>query len=65
MAADQTKPVVVVGLIRVRQHCTFRWEEPEGGGRRTVEVRATHCPECVDELRELGYLLAYEEWGDR
>jgi hypothetical protein len=45
-------------LIRIREHCTFSWQEPEGGGRRTVVVRSNHhCAGCVAELRELGYRL--------
>jgi hypothetical protein len=48
------QPVVRVGLLRVREHCTFSWYAPEGG-RRTAEVRATHCEACVAELRQRGY----------
>lgn len=65
MGVEPRKPVVLVGLIRLREHCTFAWQEPEGGGRRTAEVRATHCPDCVAELRTLGYLLVHEDRGDR
>lgn len=48
---------VLVGLVRLRDHCTFAWEATEPGGRRTVRVRSNHCPQCVAELRELGYAL--------
>lgn len=65
MAVEPRKPVVLVGLIRLREHCTFTWQEPVGGKRRSAEVRATHCAECVAELRELGYLLVQEDQGDR
>lgn len=52
------KRAALVGLIRIREHCTFSWQEPEGGGRRTVVVRSNHhCAGCVAELRELGYRL--------
>jgi hypothetical protein len=44
-----------VGLLRLRDHCTFSWQEQQGGGRRTAEVRPTHCDACVAELRQRGY----------
>jgi hypothetical protein len=53
------KPVMLVGLLRLRGHCTFSWREPEGGGRRAVEVQTTHCEACVAELRERGYRIVY------
>jgi hypothetical protein len=56
---------VLLGVVRVRDHCTFTWQECEGGGRRSAEVRATHCAECVAELRELGYRLVYEDRSGR
>ena len=52
--------MALVGLLRPRQHCTFTWREPEGGGPRSAEVRETHCAECVAELRALGYRLVPE-----
>jgi hypothetical protein len=33
VAMEPRKLVVLVGLIRVREHCTFTWQEPERGGR--------------------------------
>jgi hypothetical protein len=62
---EPIKPVVLVGLIRLREHCIFTWRETERGGRRSVEVRATHCAECVGELQALGYVLVREDQGDR
>jgi hypothetical protein len=50
----------LVGLIRLRDHCTFSWEEPAPGGPRRAEVRATHCPACVAELRTKGYVIVRE-----
>jgi hypothetical protein len=55
------KPVVLVGLIRLREHCTFTWEEPARGGRRVAMITSTHCSECIAELGKLGYLLAHED----
>ena len=61
MAMEARKPAVRVGLIRVREHCTFTWEEPQAGGQRSAEVRTTHCAECAAVLRGLGYRLVPEE----
>ena len=61
MAKEPRKPAILVGLFRIREHCTFTWQEPEGGGPRSVEVRATHCAECVAALQESGYLLVHED----
>jgi hypothetical protein len=44
-----------VGLIRIRDHCTFSWHANDSGGRRQVHVEPTHCRECVTELEKLGY----------
>jgi hypothetical protein len=55
---DSDKPAVIVGLLRLRDHCTFSWEEPQSGGRRTAWVRATHCADCVSELERRGYEIA-------
>jgi hypothetical protein len=56
--------MVLVGLIRQREHCAFTWEEPVGGGRRVVRVYRTHCADCIAELEKLGYLLVHEEPRD-
>jgi hypothetical protein len=53
--------VVLIGLIRLRDHCAFTWEEPVGSGRRLARVRSTHCAECIAELGRLGYLIVREE----
>lgn len=60
--AESTKPLRV-GLIRVRDHCTFSWRENEAGGGRSAAIQATHCPECVAELRKLGYVLVQDGAG--
>jgi hypothetical protein len=50
-----TSAVTLTGLVRIRQHCLFRWQEPEGGGERTVDILPTHCAECVKEIQQRGY----------
>ena len=52
---------MLVGLIRLREHCAFSWEEPERGGNRVARIRSTHCADCITELRKLGYLLVGED----
>jgi hypothetical protein len=53
-------PAVRVGLIRLRDHCAFEWEQPIDGGPRVAAIRSTHCPECVAELGRLGYATVRE-----
>ena len=57
MAAEPPSPVMLVGVMRVRKHCTFSWERPETADIRTVEVRSSHCPQCIAELRQRGFQL--------
>lgn len=57
MSADPPPPVMLVGLMRVREHCTFTWRKPETGGVRAVEVLADHCLQCIAELRRGGFEL--------
>jgi hypothetical protein len=52
---------MLVGLVRLRDHCTFAWEEPIGGGQRLAHVRRTHCEQCIAELGALGYLTVRED----
>jgi hypothetical protein len=54
MTSSDRERSVLVGLIRLRDHCTFTWSKQEDGGPRTVDVRANHCSECVAELVKLG-----------
>jgi len=61
MGKEVDEPVMLVGLVRPREHCTFTWLAHAGGGRRSAQVRVTHCPECVAELRRRGYLIMSEE----
>jgi hypothetical protein len=60
MTRHPKQPVMLVGLFRIREHCTFTWQEPEGGGQRAVEIVPSHCAECVAEIRKRGYRLVYE-----
>jgi hypothetical protein len=46
----------LVGLIRVREHCLFRWRRP-ADGVHIAEVDASHCKRCVDELRAMGWIV--------
>jgi hypothetical protein len=55
MTSSDRERSVLVGLIRLRDHCTFTWRKQQDGGPRTVDVRANHCRECVAELVKLGY----------
>lgn len=64
MTRHPKQPVMLVGLLRIPEHCTFTWQEPEGGGQRSVEIVRTHCAECVAEIRKLGYRLVYESGMD-
>jgi hypothetical protein len=59
MANEPKPPVMLTGLIRVRNHCLFTWQEPEGGGPRSVEIWPSHCAECIAEIRERHYRLIY------
>lgn len=59
MPKSPKPPVVRVGLMRVRDHCTFAWRQPEGDGQRSVEVVTTHCAACLDDLQRRGYQLIH------
>ena len=63
MPAGPKKPHVLTGLVRMREHCTFTWEQPEGEPRRTAIVRENHCEACVTAVREQGYLLRPDTQG--
>jgi hypothetical protein len=57
MAGEPPSPVILVGVIRVRRHCTFSWQRVETAVVRTVEVRSSHCTQCIAELRQRGLQL--------
>jgi hypothetical protein len=51
----------VLGTVQVWTHCTFQWRQPLGRWHRFVEVDASHCVRCLEELRRIaphaGYVL--------
>jgi hypothetical protein len=57
MTKEPKTPVTLTGLVRVREHCVFSWQEPERGGERSAVVLTTHCAACVAELQLRGYKL--------
>jgi hypothetical protein len=61
---ESSKAATRVGLIRMRDHCTFTWSEGEGSDVRSVEVRSNHCSEWVAALRGMGFRLDPEDRGD-
>jgi hypothetical protein len=58
MSDRSTPRDVLLGLIRLREHCAFTWEEPVTGGARVALVQPIHCRECVAELLRLGYIVS-------
>lgn len=44
----------VFGTIKIRQHCTFSWRQPESGYQRIVDIENHHCDTCVSELVRMG-----------
>jgi hypothetical protein len=57
MSGTTKPPATLVGLIRIRNHCTFTWHKPEDSDQGSVEVRSDHCPKCMAEVQRLGYHL--------
>jgi hypothetical protein len=55
--SDRADSGDLVGLVRIRGHCTFTWRKSQQQPQRRVEIRASHCRDCVDEVRRLGYVL--------
>jgi hypothetical protein len=55
----------IVGLVRVRDHCTFRWSVRGSTEVRTAEVDVSHCSECIEELESRGYVLRPAQPADR
>jgi hypothetical protein len=51
----ENEPTVLVGLIRVRSHCTFTWRRPEDMGERQAILRDHHCDECIAHLEDKGW----------
>ncbi len=63
MTEDPELRRMPVGLLRVREHCTFTWRGPVEGGQRTVEVFPEHCAECIAEVRRRGFDLIQKPGG--
>ncbi len=61
MKSRRTESDDLVGLIRVRQHCTFTWRRNLRHDQRSVDVFANHCADCVDEVRRRGYSLVFTD----
>ena len=62
---DFRPPRGLVGLVRVREHCTFNWRSLVESGVRVVEVIPTHCADCIAEVRRRGYRLEGTACEDR
>jgi hypothetical protein len=50
-------PASLIGLVRLRDHCIFKWRRIEGSNERSVEVLPDHCLQCISEARRRGYEL--------
>ena len=59
MTDDAEPRHVPVGLLRVRNHCTFTWRGAVTGAQRRVEVLPDHCAECIAEVRRRGLEVIY------
>lgn len=57
MSGDRKPARVPVGLLRVREHCTFAWNTTPGADQRSVDVLPSHCEECIAEVRRRGFEL--------
>jgi hypothetical protein len=47
----------LVGLIKVRDHCTFAWRRWVVDDTRRATRLSTHCDACVAAMQELGYVV--------
>lgn len=61
---DHSFPRPLVGLVRVREHCTFTWRKATPGAPASVEVREDHCPQCLADVRRRGYRLLSPDGQD-
>ena len=57
MTRGPRQPAPRVGLLRVRDHCLVSWQQGEQEDTRTVEINSSHCEDCTNEVRRLGYVL--------
>ena len=61
MKSRAIEPDDLVGLVRIRQHCTFTWRRAARQEQRSVEIFPNHCADCVDEARRRGYTLVFTD----
>ena len=61
---DPTSIKPLVGLVRVREHCTFAWRKVTPAAPASIEVRENHCPQCVADIRRRGYRLLSPDGQD-
>jgi hypothetical protein len=54
----------LIGLLRLRDHCTFTWRGTEGRDERTIEIHSDHCLQCLAEARRRGYRLVTSDGKD-
>jgi hypothetical protein len=64
VTCDGFTPAPLVGLIRVREHCTFNWQRLDGADVRSVIVQDHHCLQCLAEARRRGFRLIVPDGGD-
>ena len=64
MTDERPAPPPLVGLIRVREHCTFAWRRATPADEVSVEIRETHCAPCIAEARRRGYRLLTRDGKD-
>jgi hypothetical protein len=47
----------LVGLVQMREHCTFAWRKATPAAVPSIEIDENHCPQCIAEVRQRGYRL--------
>jgi len=57
---EDSTPTVVVGLVRVREHCLFTWRATTREAEKRVTVEPEHCDACIADLPRLGYAVETE-----
>jgi hypothetical protein len=53
--APAVEDEILVGLVRVREHCLFQWRKAHANAPRHTQLEEDHCPECILELKRQGY----------
>jgi hypothetical protein len=59
--ADSPGPISLVGLVRLRDHCTFEWWRLDVSTVKNIEIREHHCLQCLAEARRRGYRLLTQD----